>query len=83
MLKTLKIYADKNGLTLNIIKTKVMIFNKNGRRIRKPFSCGNNKISTTRQYKYIGFLITPSGENNFWIKRSKGQSHEGFYQNQE
>ena len=33
MLKTLKIYADKNGLTLNIDKTKVMIFNKNGRHI--------------------------------------------------
>ena len=52
MLKSLKTYADNNGLSLNVDKTKVMIFNKNVRHIRKPFMFGNNKIPTARQYKY-------------------------------
>ena len=39
-----------------------MTFNKGGRHIRENFFFGENKIETTRQYKYLGFLVTPSGE---------------------
>ena len=62
MLKALKNYTSKNGMTLNIEKTKVMIFNKSGRHMRRQFYFGKNKIETTRQYKYLGFMMTPSGE---------------------
>ena len=37
-----------------------MIFNKTGRHLRKTFLLGSNKIDTTKEYKYLGFLITPS-----------------------
>ena len=62
MLKRLKTYADSNRLTLNVNKTKVTIFNKNGRHIRKTFMFGNNKIRITRQFKHLGFRITTSRE---------------------
>ena len=48
MLIELKSYTEKNGITLNIKKTKVMIFNKSGRHIR---------IKIT-----IQFMVIPSGD---------------------
>ena len=50
----------------------------NNSHIRKPFSCGNNKISTTRQYKYLGFLITPSGEIISGLNDLKGRAMKAF-----
>ena len=37
MLTELKSYSEENGITLNIKKTKVMIFNKSGRHIGETF----------------------------------------------
>ena len=37
-----------------------MIFNKTGRLIRRNFWLGNEKVDMGREYKYLGFLITPS-----------------------
>ena len=62
MLKELNKYMFENKMTLNIEKTKAMIFNKTGRHMRRQFSCGEQKVETTRLYKYLGFMITPSGE---------------------
>ena len=62
MLSALKLYSTKNGLTLNIKKKKT------GRHIRRNFYFGNSKLETTRQYKYLGFMITPSGEISTGLK---------------
>ena len=62
MLKQLKSYTEKYGITLSIEKTKVMIFNKSGRHMRRNFYFGEEQIETTRKYKYLGFMVTPSGE---------------------
>ena len=61
MLETLNHYATSNGLNINIDKTKVMIFNKTGRHIRKTFYLGETIIETSREYKYLGFKVTPYG----------------------
>ena len=79
MLERLKTYTDENGLTLNIEKTKVIIFNRSGRHIRRNFYFGNDKIETTRQYKYLGFLVTPSGEITSGLKDLKDRAHKAFY----
>ena len=55
-------YCKTNDLTVNIDKTKCMIFNKTGRLIRKDFFMGKNKIEIVRSYKYLGLVFTPSGE---------------------
>ena len=64
LLCNLERYCDKNGLTLNTEKTKVMIFNKTGRHIRRKLWYKNTMIETVRTYKYLGFIFTPSGEIN-------------------
>ena len=41
-------------------KTKCMIFNKTGRLIRRKFYLGKERVDMTREYKYLGLLVTPS-----------------------
>ena len=62
MMSKLSNYNEKNGLEINIDKTKCMIFNKTGRLIRRNFKYRDKNIGTIREYKYLGFVLTPSGE---------------------
>ena len=78
MLNALNIFAKENGMTLNIKKTKIMIFNKTGRHLSRNFYFGSEKLNTTRQYKYLGFLVTPSGEINSGLKDLKDRALRAF-----
>ena len=62
LLKVLYEYCEENKLSINVDKTKCMIFNKTGRLIRRDFSDGDEKIENVREYKYLGLLFTPSVE---------------------
>ena len=55
-------YCKINELTLNTDKTKCMIFNKSGWLLRTPFYYNGEKLENVNKFKYLGFLITPSGE---------------------
>ena len=78
MLSALNSYTEKNGMTLNVKKTKVMIFNKGGRHIRRDIRFGNVKLETTRKYKYLGFMVTPSGEITTGLKDLKDRALRAF-----
>ena len=39
-----------------------MIFNKTGKIMRRNFYINGVKLENVRLYKYLGFLLTPSGE---------------------
>ena len=60
MLENLEKYTKTNMIEVNLDKTKCMIFNKTGRLIGRNFWFGNKKIEMVREYKYLGFLVTPS-----------------------
>ena len=60
MLKNLEKYTKTNLIKINLEKTKCMIFNKTGRLIRRKFWFGNDKVDMVREYRYLGFLVTPS-----------------------
>ena len=60
MLKNLKDYSDRNMMQVNLDKTKCMIFNKTGRLMQRSFYYDNAKLEMVREYKYLGFLVTPS-----------------------
>ena len=74
MINDLGIYAADNGLKINEDKTKVMIFNKTGRLMRRNFQCNNLSIHSVREYKYLGFMITPSGEILTGLKDLKSRA---------
>ena len=79
MLKTLNHYAMINGLEINFEKTKVMIFNRTGRHIRTKFYLGDMRIETAREYKYLGFKITPYGGINHGLNDLNDRSLKAFY----
>ena len=79
MLKTLEKYCEKNELTLNTDKTKCMIFNKGGRLIRTPFYYNNVKLENVNKFKYLGFLLTPSGEIMSGLKDLRDRALKGYY----
>ena len=66
-------------MALNIKKTKIMISNKTGRHIRQDFYFGSDRLTSTREYKYLGFLITPSGEINSGLKDLKDRAQRAFF----
>ena len=78
MLNSLNEFSTDNGLKPNMEKTKIMIFNKTGRHLRKRFTLGGKVVSTTREYKYLGFVLTPSGEINSGLIDLKDRALRAF-----
>ena len=74
MLQDLSDFSTKNGLKINQDKTKCMVCNKTGRHIRCNIKTNNMLITSVREYKYLGFLITPSGEVFSGIKDLKSRA---------
>ena len=56
-----------------------MIFNKSGRFSRTTYKINNQFIHTTNLYKYLGFIITPSGEINSGLKDLKARALKAYY----
>jgi hypothetical protein len=79
MLETMEKYCDENELILNSEKTKCMIFNKSGRLIRTHFSFKGIRLDTVRSYKYLGFIITPSGEITTGLKDLRDRAMKAFF----
>ena len=79
MLKTMEKYCNENELTLNTDKTKCMIFNKTGKLLRTPFYYQNKKLENVRKFKYLGFLLTPSGEIKTGIEDLRDRALKAFF----
>ena len=77
MVDNLSSYTEKNGMKINFDKTKSMIFNKSGRHLRRSFRVGKEIIHTTNNYKYLGFILTPSGEINTGLQDLKDRALRG------
>ena len=79
MLQNLSNYVEENRMKINSTKTKCLIFNKTGRFLRRSFRVGNEIIYTTNTYKYLGFIMTPSGEINTGLKDLKDRALRAYY----
>ena len=62
MLDILNAFSISDGLKVYLGKTKIIIFNKSGRHIRRRLSMGGVGVETTREYEYLGSTVTPFGE---------------------
>ena len=56
-----------------------MIFNKGGRLIRTPFYYNNVKQENVNKFKYLGFLLTPSGEIMSGLMDLRDRALKGYY----
>ena len=55
-----------------------MIFNKGGRLMRRHFCLDGVPLENVRSYKYLGFLITPSGEINTGLKDLRDRAMKAY-----
>ena len=60
-LAKLEKYCEKGLLTLNIDKTKYMVFNRRGRTFKKNVIYMNKSIKYVRNFTYLGFCLDLSG----------------------
>jgi hypothetical protein len=56
-----KEYGEKQGLEMNIKKTKVMCFTKKGIKSKHVFNLDGIDLEEVREYKYLGIHITSNG----------------------
>ena len=62
-LNKLESYCEKTELTVNLDKTKVMIFN--GKSLNNySFKYGVNKLNNVKSYKYLGMTLNPYGNSS-------------------
>ena len=78
MLNLLDAYCKENELLINTKKTKCMIFNKSGRILSRDFFLNNTKLEIVRSYKYLGFILTPSGEIKTGLKDLRDRGFKAF-----
>ena len=78
MLSELSRYVEENHMEINKDKTKCMVLNQSGKFIRRSYNLGGGTIFTTNSYKYLGFIITPSGEITTGLKDLKDRASRAY-----
>ena len=78
MLKMVSEYCNTNKLTINCKKTKCLIFNKTGRLSRESIYMNGVKLDNVREYKYLGFIFTPSGEIGTGLQDLRDRAFKSF-----
>ena len=73
-LKELEVYTRDWDMTVNKKKTKIMIVQNNGKKITNNFTYGGLTLETVDKYKYLGTIVSRTGNfnlNHIYLK-SKG-----------
>ena len=81
MLNLLHQYCIDWGLSVNISKTAIMIFNKSGRLLNEShsFAYGQVKIPSVREYCYLGITFTLNGSLSTAQKKLKQKGMRSYF----
>ncbi|CAB0001564.1 unnamed protein product, partial [Nesidiocoris tenuis] len=61
MLKALEEYCARNGLTVNAAKSKVLVFQRKGRRKTYDFFCSGDRLEVVSSFVFLGVKFSASG----------------------
>ena len=79
-LDSLEAFCKEWGLRINLQKTKVIIFNKTGQKIKKHrFHINGEEIEITDSYCYLGVLFTISGKFRLACERLCDQASKALF----
>ena len=81
MLNTLQSYCMEWGLSVNISKTAVMVFNRSGRLLNESnnFFYGETPIASAREYTYLGVVFTLSGSFKIAQEKLHQRALRGYF----
>ena len=74
-------FYNSMGLEVNIKKTKVMIFNKSGRKLKNihPFTLGGKLLEITDEYQYLGLKLRPSGSFSLAVQELADKASRAWF----
>jgi hypothetical protein len=79
-LNKLNEYCKKWGLTINVDKTKILIFNKGGLKISKfKFYCNRDPVQIVQHYCYLGIIFSSCGSFTRAIKALQDKARKAFF----
>lgn len=78
-LNMLEQFCDDWCINVNIKKTKVLIFNKAGRKISENFTLQNNHLECVTSYRYLGVYFTASGSFHQMRTELYNKSLKAYY----
>ena len=79
-LNKLATYCNKWKLQVNLKKTKVILFNRQGSLIKNHnFLFKSNNIEVTKQYKYLGFIFSCSGSTIAVVTNLINQARKAWF----
>lgn len=79
-LDKLSCYCKKWGLTVNLAKTKVLIFNKGGKLLKRfKFSFSGTPVECVDRYCYLGIIFSASGNFNAACDRLIDQASKAIF----
>ena len=73
-------YCKKNSLNINESKTKIMIFNPNGKNLnRYLFQVGSTTVENVTKYKYLGLTLSASASYSIAKQELKKIALKAYY----
>ena len=78
-LAKLEKYCEKNLSTLNIDKTKYMVFNKRGRTFKKNIIHRNKSIEYVRNFTHLSFCLDVSGNVKEGLFDLRKRAQKAYY----
>lgn len=78
MLHSLSEYATEWGLTVNIDKTKILVF-YNGGNVNNVWLYDNNVLDVVDQFNYLGLLLNYNGKFNITQNKLAEQGRKALY----
>jgi hypothetical protein len=79
LLTKLDNYCKKWNLTVNVNKTKILIFNVTGKLLKMPFTLSGKSLECVQNYKYLGVYFTASGSFTMNHEESYKKSLKAYF----
>ena len=64
-LNSVQNFAEKRNLSINVEKSKTLIFNKTGKFIKEEFTVNYKKLDSVQNFCYLGYDMNASGSPNY------------------
>ena len=79
-LNLLNVYCQKWHLTVNIQKTKIMVFNKGGKTLKKHrFQYNQDLLEVTASYQYLGIVFSSCGSFTKAVEHLTNQAFKAMF----
>ena len=78
-LNILSTFCNNWKLQVNVAKSKVIVFNSNGKTYQNDFSYNGNSLETVSKYCYLGIMLKHNGKFNLAISTLVDKARKAYF----